>query len=187
VNPKNLKSIALGFALGTLGFALALTIPNSFTSGSPISSSAMNANFTAVKTAVDALEAAITGKQARVTGTCTVGSSIASINADGTVTCQQNPTAYGQIREDASIRNGSPNIASVTKVSTGEFCIVFTPAISQQRIESAVVSMAGDKSNGIYYPRNPNGQGGFACTGLGVQITNVSGTLVDGRFSFIVP
>jgi hypothetical protein len=75
---------------------------------------------------------------------------------------------------------------SVTKVGTGQ-CIAFTTGFSQAQIESAVCAMAGDKANGVYYPRNTNGQGGFSCTGLQIQVTDISGTLVDGRFSFIVP
>jgi hypothetical protein len=54
----NLKSFALGasLALGLLGvYALAVSIPNVFSSGDVISAAKMNANFTAVKTAVDTL------------------------------------------------------------------------------------------------------------------------------------
>ncbi len=43
-------------ALGLLVWGAALTIPNSFTDGDVISASEMNANFTAVKSAVDTLE-----------------------------------------------------------------------------------------------------------------------------------
>ena len=46
-----------GFAFTVLGVALAVTIPNAFTSGQVVSSAQVNANFTALKTAVDALEA----------------------------------------------------------------------------------------------------------------------------------
>jgi hypothetical protein len=53
----NIRNLVIGFAVGSLGLALAVTIPNAFTSGAVISSSAVNANFTALKTAVDALEA----------------------------------------------------------------------------------------------------------------------------------
>ena len=50
--------------------------------------------------------------------------------------------AYGQIRGDASIRNGSANVASVTHTAdTGIYCIVFTESISQAALESSVVSL----------------------------------------------
>lgn len=58
----NLKSFALGatLALAALGMvALAVAIPNTFAAGDVISAAKMNANFTAVKTAVDALEAKV--------------------------------------------------------------------------------------------------------------------------------
>jgi hypothetical protein len=62
MNAKNLKHIVLGFALGSFGLAaLAVTIPNTFTSGKVISSSEVNANFAALKNAVDALDVTSVG------------------------------------------------------------------------------------------------------------------------------
>jgi hypothetical protein len=60
MNKLNLKSFALGIsvAISALGiYALAMSIPNTFSAGTSISSGQVNANFAAVKTAVDALEA----------------------------------------------------------------------------------------------------------------------------------
>jgi hypothetical protein len=60
MNKLNLKSFALGVsvAVSALGiYALAMSIPNTFSAGTSISSGQVNANFTAVKTAVDALAA----------------------------------------------------------------------------------------------------------------------------------
>lgn len=58
MNGKNLKYFALGAAIVAAGLgAMAVTIPNTFNAGDVISASGINANFTAVKTAVDALEA----------------------------------------------------------------------------------------------------------------------------------
>jgi hypothetical protein len=85
---SSLKSFVLGAALVATGlWAAAVTIPNSFSAGEVLSAAKLNANFAAIKTAVDALEAAITSKQNRVTGTCTVGQTIQAINEDGSVTC----------------------------------------------------------------------------------------------------
>jgi hypothetical protein len=64
MNSKHLKRIAIGFALGLSGFALAVTVPNYFVAGQAISSMSVNDNFAALKAAVDALEAR---KQAWVT------------------------------------------------------------------------------------------------------------------------
>jgi hypothetical protein len=63
MNKLNLKSFTLGVsvAISALGiYALAMSIPNTFSAGASISSGQVNANFAAVKTAVDALEAKFT-------------------------------------------------------------------------------------------------------------------------------
>jgi len=72
-----------------------LTIPNTFTAGTPAVAADVNANFSAVESAVDDNNANITtnasniaSKQNRVTGVCPPEQSIAAINADGTVTCE---------------------------------------------------------------------------------------------------
>jgi hypothetical protein len=55
----NLKSFTLGVAstMGVLGaIAFAVSIPNAFSSGEVISAAKMNANFAALKTAIDTLE-----------------------------------------------------------------------------------------------------------------------------------
>ncbi|MCX7782194.1 MAG: hypothetical protein N2318_00945, partial [Meiothermus sp.] len=81
MNGKNLKYFAMGAAVVAAGLgAMAVTIPNSFSAGQVISAAALNANFAAIKAAVDALETAVPGKQNRVTGTCAVGRYIRSIN-----------------------------------------------------------------------------------------------------------
>lgn len=84
---RNKKRFGLGVALAAGGLATAMAIPNTFTAGTAISSSAVNANFAAIKTAVDALEAKIAGTQSRVTGTCSGTQGVQSVNADGTVSC----------------------------------------------------------------------------------------------------
>ena len=77
----------IGFALGSLGvYALAVTIPNSFSSGQTISAAGFNANFAAIKTAVDALEANGSVGTARLAdGAVTPSKLAASGGADGKV------------------------------------------------------------------------------------------------------
>lgn len=97
--------------------------------------------------------------------------------------------AFGHIREDATIRNGSSRLASVTRVSAGRYCVNFTEGVSQSRLESAVVGLAGGGTGAIFV-RNTNGQQPFACPlngALTVNIVNSAGANVDGRFSFVVP
>ena len=80
-----------------------VTIPNTFSSGTPAVAGEVNSNFTAVKTAVDDNDARITivenNKQNRVTGTCGIGSSIRTINSDGSVVCQTDADSGGTITE----------------------------------------------------------------------------------------
>jgi hypothetical protein len=54
---KNVRALVAGFIFASIGVALAVTIPNSFVSGTVISSGKINENFTNLKTSVDLLEA----------------------------------------------------------------------------------------------------------------------------------
>lgn len=75
---KHVNKFVTVWALALTAFlVMGLTIPNSFTAGSTISSADMNANFAAVKAAVDALEAQ-SASAGNIRG-------FAYINADGTV------------------------------------------------------------------------------------------------------
>jgi len=104
----------------------------------------------------------------------------------------QSPSAWGQIRSDASIRNSSPNVTGVLHPSTGMYCILFETEIEQNRLESAVVTSGAD---GPLIGSIGNGVGGLeGCTenntgipGLEVIIYDLTGTLIDRRFTFIVP
>ncbi len=61
MNVSERRSLVVGLLLGSLGLygLAAVSIPNTFSAGTPIKASEVNANFSAVKTAVDALEAKI--------------------------------------------------------------------------------------------------------------------------------
>lgn len=94
----SLNAILMG-SLVFSGLALAsdYTIPNTFTSGSAAVAADVNANFSAAKTAIDDNNAQIQTKQNRVSSSCTAGSSIRVINSDGTVTCETDDNAGGDI------------------------------------------------------------------------------------------
>jgi hypothetical protein len=106
--------------------------------------------------------------------------------------------AYGQIREDASIRSSSANVISaagtpgfVEHPGTGEYCVDFSNSPpGPNEIEGSVVGHAGSSSNPVF-PYVTNGQAaGFNCTqpnALQILIMDSAGTKVDARFSFIVP
>ncbi len=83
---KNIKSFVIGgFVASSLG-ALAVNIPNSFSAGQPIKAADVNANFSSLKTAVDALEGgsgvkvplALTG-----TGTGLSAATLTATNSNG--------------------------------------------------------------------------------------------------------
>ena len=97
--------------------------------------------------------------------------------------------AFGQIREDASIRSGSSTLASVQHPGPGLYCLTFSPAPSVVQLEGAVVGLAGG-SNSLLFARVTNGQVGGAGCGPGqldVKIVGPTGSPTDGRFSFVVP
>ena len=90
---KDIRNLVIGAALATSFSAVAaLTIPNKFEPNTLIRAADMNANFSSVKAASDALETSVNTKQTRVTGVCVVGSSIREIKADGTVVCDTTAT-----------------------------------------------------------------------------------------------
>lgn len=92
---KNVIRIA-AIVLGVIWFfaisvsAADLAIPNSFTADTPAVAAEVNANFDEVETVVNT-------KQDRVSGTCPAGSSISTINADGTVGCETDDVGTGDI------------------------------------------------------------------------------------------
>jgi hypothetical protein len=94
--------------------------------------------------------------------------------------------AFGQIREDASIRSSSSKLVSVDHPTTGIYCLNFSQGSGN--LEGAVVGLAGAGTSSLF-ARVSNGQGGDCPTRgqLNVRIVNESGVLTDGRFSFIVP
>jgi hypothetical protein len=96
--------------------------------------------------------------QRRVTGTCAVGSSISSIRADGTVTCETDDT-------------GSTSISSYTQLPSGSwagFCISHDSVAASNVLSPAVggVSTCGCQSGWTSYavvkPRQEPDGGGFS-------------------------
>ncbi len=101
------------------------------------------------------------------------------------------PFAYGQIREDGSIRSGSKRLVSATNPETGVYCLTFSPAPTQDRAESAVIGASGG-GDAVFVARNTNGQGspGAACPSgshLRVRALSAAGVPTSARFTFILP
>jgi hypothetical protein len=122
VNGKNLKYFVLGAAIVAAGLgALAVTIPNSFSSGQVISAAALNANFAALKTAVDTLE----------TKTTTLETKVAALETfrDGLATAKGYPRAFAVI-------NGFPATNAIVNQfsSTGGTITYSKTAVGRYRL-----------------------------------------------------
>ncbi|RIH88437.1 tail fiber domain-containing protein [Calidithermus roseus] len=85
MNGNNLKYFFVGaFVVASGLWVLAVTIPNAFAPGTPIKSAEVNANFSALKSAVDPLQA-FTAKLS--TTPCASGQAMGGVGADGTPNC----------------------------------------------------------------------------------------------------
>jgi len=186
---SSLKSFVLGAALVATGlWAAAVTIPNSFSAGEVLSAAKLNANFAAIKTAVDALEAAITSKQNRVTGTCTVGQTIQAINEDGSVTCGTSTRGSAWISAAGTVITSSPGVTwTITKVGTGLYCIQTSPNILSNYRPIVATINGPDNTRGQI---STNTGWGSACNpygGYSVSTSDAAGAAADRAFSIAVP
>lgn len=96
--------------------------------------------------------------------------------------------AHAQIRQDASIRNPSSRVLSVTKDGTGIYCINFTTPPSATRLEGAQVTLGGTSPQALF-PHINNGQGAGCpiASSLRISFSTSTGVLTDARFTFLVP
>lgn len=100
--------------------------------------------------------------------------------------------AYGQVREDGSLRPHSDTVVETTPgfvghPSTGLYCITFTRAPSQAELEGSAITLSGTTAQALF-PHITNGQGGDCGQGqLAIRFYNSTGTLTDARFMFMVP
>lgn len=183
-NRYHLIAITTAILLAGGARAGSVTIPNTFTSGTPAKASEVNANFSAVETAVDDNDARITdqetNKQNRVTGTCSAGTSIRSLNADGSVVCDTALSATVQENYDllpavktvedgggVAISSSSTEYKNITVTvpAAGKVIVFASGSIylnvataSAQLIRVKVSNSTGDTSEspGIQFIRSPN-------------------------------
>jgi len=115
------KYIFLGIFIAALGlWGLAVTIPNSFSSGDVVSAAKMNENFQALKTAVDQLEGKVTDLETTMTAL--------QAEQDGLPTRQGFPRAYASVDSDGTVFNQFSTTGatiSVNRTSTGRYAINF--------------------------------------------------------------
>jgi hypothetical protein len=181
---KSLKYFFLGAAIVAVGvWGLAVTIPNSFSAGDVISAAKINANFAAIKAAVDALESAITGKQNRVTGTCVGGQALTAVAADGTVTCGGSPSAWALIQPNGTVFSHSNGVTwTITKVGTGEYCMQTSPNLFGNFAPVLATIHGPDKTFGQISVNTEYGSDCNPYGGHGVFTANSSGTPTDQWF-----
>jgi hypothetical protein len=128
-NLQPFKNLALGFVMGALGLALAATLPNTFTSGTPISSSAVNANFAALKQQIDTLQSQVNSLSS---ANSTLDTKISSLETFNTYTL---PRKKGFPRINAFVKSNGTLISSwsstgatvsVTRFDTGIYKVKFS-------------------------------------------------------------
>jgi hypothetical protein len=114
-----LSGIVLATGVGTAGAAPVGPL-KTFSAGQPAKAADVNGNFTTIVNTVNANDTRLTtvetNKQAILTGSCTTGSAIRAIAANGTVTCQSTGGAVGFSSVNALV--GVPE-TSTTPTSLG--------------------------------------------------------------------
>lgn len=132
-------------------FAENLTIPNTFTAGTPAVAAEVNNNFSEVQTAVNS-------KQDRVTGTCPIGEAIAAIEEDGSVICEPMPGInYETSGDDISLKRTYRTILSqsLTAPSDGYVLVMFSGILDMNHQNGALTWMAygiNTKGDGSWVP-----------------------------------
>jgi len=117
--------LTIAFSLVSIISYAAVTIPNTFTSGTTISSSQVNDNFTALKTAVDANSIDISALKTVHTGTASVGAMVGvTLNSTvATYQCGGGPGTYGRCAANTLTNDylaapiQLPNGATITGIS----------------------------------------------------------------------
>jgi hypothetical protein len=87
MNDSNLRKFVIGVALGVSGFGIAaVSIPNTFTAGTPIKSADVNANFSVLKTALETAsgvnDGAISRAKLSISGTAADGKVLKAQGSD---------------------------------------------------------------------------------------------------------
>ncbi len=180
IKGRDLRNFALGAIIVASGLSVwaAVSIPNTFVAGTVIKSAEVNANFTALKTFVDALEA---NKQNLVSGTCAAGSSIRAIATDGTVTCQTDNVGGGSFSFGASVSGNSAGPGLKVLVTGG----LATAIYGESTTTGTGVLGKSAGGQGVYGWAVAGGDGvfGTASSGNGVSGNASGDSGTAGKFS----
>lgn len=140
-------------ALGLLVWGAAVTIPNSFSDGDVISASEMNANFAAVKAAVDANESAVASLQTAQPGAAQVLGSTGSTSVDTTmgsvlsldVTAPATGYAVVTAAGEVALAHTSGTTTYINQIGIGP------TATSLPTIDQVDIQMPSAAASGTYY------------------------------------
>lgn len=157
---KNIRSFIIGgFVASSLG-ALAVNIPNSFSAGQPIKAADVNANFSSLKSAVDALA----GSQLAFGGSLSGTSDNAALeinNTGGGVALQA---------ETSSSQLDVPGVLGINLSTSGQVVGVIGQALNSP-IGTGVSGFG--RITGGYFEAKSASSGGFTPTGVyGVALTS---------------
>ncbi len=155
MNGKNLKYFALGAAIVAVGLgAMAVTIPNTFSSGQVISAAQVNANFTALKTAVDALEAPGSVNTAKIADNAVTAAKIADEPGQAQSFTGATTTLDGTVQVVRSVTITPPAAGFVLIVTSAEVRLTHTNGTDSavQFGVSASTSFTPDQDKSIFLP-----------------------------------
>jgi Chaperone of endosialidase len=158
---QNLKSFVLGGILASsLGALAAVNIPNTFTAGQPIKAADINANFSSLKTAVDALQGSLTthdhfGQLWKGSGTGLI------------VSTDDNNTA---LIGDNKSTSGGVGLAGYADNATG------TGVIGSNRVGTGVLGYTFSGKGVLGQGDSGTGVLGQSTTGTGVVASSVRGS-----------
>lgn len=171
---KDVRNVFVGFVVGAIGLSAlaAVTIPHTFVAGTPIKAGEVNANFSAVKTAIDALSSATLPFGSTITG-----------SGDAALTLNNTTTAAGKYALSATTTSPIPEGAAVRGRATNG-----TGVIGDSDAGNGVIGRTGTGAgvagqsytgNGVFGEGLTTGSGvtGYAVTGVGVagRSTDVAG------------
>jgi outer membrane murein-binding lipoprotein Lpp len=167
MNFKDAKGFIIGAIVVASGLsALAISIPNAFTAGSTIKASDINTNFTALKTATDALEAKVATLEANAKGPTSKGSLRAFVIANGAAAISNQYSSTGG------------NI-TVTSTGTGVYAVAIPGLSFFYRDHPAVVTPLSDGNN-VCYPAS------YGTTSANVRCYDDTGAPANTSFSLLV-
>ncbi len=187
MNDRHFKNFVIGVGLGASGFAFAaVTLPNTFTAGTPIVAAQVNDNFAAIKTALETAgginDGAIGVGKLSVAGTAADGK---VLKAQGGKLTWGDDLAGGGITFGQTVSGASGTGFTVTLTApiaaSGQAALVgrIGPASSY----SSVAGVWGDSrsSVGVLGSSDTNrGVSGVSGSGLGVAGNSTSGTGTSG-------